>query len=140
MAVPKWTPLLNISEDAQEYLIKAELLAVNKEDVKVTAEEDTLTIMGERKFEKEEEGENRHRIERVYESFERRYSLPNDASPAQVSSEFKDGLLTVHLAKRQNKEAQQEEVVDEITAWWQKALGTKAVLGQASNRPEIAYS
>jgi HSP20 family protein len=135
MAVPEWTPPVDISEDAHKYLIKAELPGVNKEDVKVTAEEGTLTIMGVRKFAKEEKGKKHHRIERAYESFEHRYALPNDASSAEVSTEFKDSLLTVHLAKRQNNEPQQEEVVDEITAWWQKALGTEAVLGQASNRP-----
>jgi HSP20 family protein len=140
MAVPAWSPLVDISEDAQEYLIKAELLAVNREDVKVTAEEGHLTIKGERRFAQEAKGKKAHRIERAYENFEHRYSLPNDASSAQVSTEFKDGLLTVHLGKRQNNEPQQEEVVDEATAWWQKVLGTKAVLGQASNRTSPGQS
>jgi len=64
LAVAEWAPLVDISEDGQEYLIKAELPEVKKEDVKVTAEEGTLTITGERKFEKEEKGKKYHRVER----------------------------------------------------------------------------
>ena len=97
IAVPEWAPLVDISEDDKEYLIKAELPEVKKEDVKVTAEEGTLTIMGERKFEKEEKGRKYHRVERAYGSFGRTFSLPDDASPGKVSAEFKDGVLKVHL-------------------------------------------
>src|SRR5216683_3242669 len=86
MAVAEWAPLVDISEDDKEYLIKAELPEVKKENVKVTAEEGTLTITGERKFEKEEKGKRYHRVERSYGSFERNFSLPDDASPAKVSA------------------------------------------------------
>lgn len=110
IAVPEWAPLVDISEDEKEYLIKAELSEVRREDVKVTAQEGTLTIMGERKFEKEEKGKKYHRVERSYGSFVRNFSLPDDASPSQVSAEFKDGLLTVHLAKTAKAKAQQIEV------------------------------
>ena len=81
MRVADWTPLVDISEDDKEYLIKAELPEVKKEDVKVTAEEGTLTIMGERKFEKEEKNKKYHRVERAYGSFGRSFSFPDDASP-----------------------------------------------------------
>ncbi len=110
MAVVEWSPLVDISEDDQEYLIKAELPDVKKEDVKVTAQEGTLTIMGERKFEKEEKGKKYHRVERAYGSFGRSFSLPDDASPAKVSAEFKDGVLTVHLIKDEKAKPQQIEV------------------------------
>jgi HSP20 family protein len=110
MAVAEWAPLVDISEDDKEYLIKAELPEVKKEDVKVTAEEGTLTIMGERKFEKEEKGKKYHRVERAYGSFVRNFSLPDDASPAKVSAEFKDGVLTVHLAKDAKAKPQHIEV------------------------------
>jgi HSP20 family protein len=101
---------VDISEDEQEYRIKAELPEVKKEDVKVTAEEGTLTIMGERKFEKEEQGRRHHRVERAYGSFGRSFSLPDDASPAKVSAEFKDGVLTVHLVKDEKAKLQHVEV------------------------------
>ena len=110
MAVAEWAPLVDISEDDKEYLIKAELPEVKKEDVKVTAEQGTLTIMGERKFEKEEKGKKYHRVERCYGSFGRSFSLPDDASPGKVSAEFKDGVLTVHLAKDEKAKPQYVEV------------------------------
>jgi len=110
VAVAEWSPLVDISEDDKEYLIKAELPAVKKEDVKVTAQEGTLTITGERKFEKEEKGKKYHRVERAYGTFGRSFSLPDDVSPAKVSAEFKDGLLTVHLVKDEKAKPQQVEV------------------------------
>jgi HSP20 family protein len=110
MAVTEWTPLVDISEDDKEYRIKVELPEVKKEDVKVTAEEGTLTIMGERKFEKEEKGRKYHRVERAYGSFGRSFSLPDDASPVKVSAEFKDGVLTVHLVKDEKAKPQHIEV------------------------------
>jgi len=110
MAVAEWSPLVDISENDQEYLIKAELPEVRKEDVKITAEKGTLTIMGERKFEKEEVGRKYHRVERAYGSFGRSFSLPEDASPAKVSAEFKEGVLIVHLVKDEKVKPQQVEV------------------------------
>jgi len=110
LAVAEWSPLVDISEDDKEYLIKAELPEVKKEDVKVTAEEGTLTIMGERKFEKAEKNKKYHRVERAYGSFGRSFSFPDDASPGKVSAEFKDGVLTVHLAKVAKAKPQQVEI------------------------------
>ena len=110
LAVPEWAPLVDISEDDKEYRIKAELPEVKKEDVKVTAQEGTLTIMGERKFEQEEKGRKYHRVERAHGSFGRSFSLPDDASPAKVSAEFNDGVLTVHLVKDEKAKPQQIEV------------------------------
>lgn len=110
IAVPEWAPLVDICEDDKEYLIKAELPEVKKEDVKVTAEEGTLTIVGERKFAKEEKGKKYHRVERAYGSFGRSFSLPADASPTNVTAEFRDGVLTVHLAKTEKAKPFQIEV------------------------------
>lgn len=110
LAVAEWSPLVDISEDDKEYRIKVELPEVKKEDVKVTAEQGTLTIMGERKFEKEEKGRKYHRVERAYGSFGRSFSLPDDASPAKVTAEFKDGVLVVHLVKDEKARPQQIEV------------------------------
>ena len=97
MTVSEWTPLVDIAEDDQEYLIKAELPEVKKEDVKVTAENGVLTITGERRFEKEEKGKKYHRVERVYGSFVRSFTLPEGAAGDKVTAEFKDGVF--HLAK-----------------------------------------
>jgi len=110
MRVADWNPLVDISEDAKEYLIKAELPEVKKEDVKITMEDGTLTIRGDRKFEKEENGKKYHRVERAYGSFGRSFSLPDDASPAKVTADFKDGVLKVHLAKNEKSRPQQVEI------------------------------
>jgi HSP20 family protein len=99
MTLSEWTPLVDIVEDDKEYLIKAELPEVKKEDVKVTVENGVLTITGERKFEKEEKGRKYHRVERGYGSFMRSFALPEGAAGEKISAEFKDGVLKVHLAK-----------------------------------------
>jgi len=109
-AAPEWSPLVDISEDEREYLIKAELPEVKKEDVKVTAEAGMLTIMGERKFENEEHGKRYHRVERAYGTFGRSFALPPDANPSKFTAEFKDGVLTVHLLKDEKVKPQQVEV------------------------------
>lgn len=113
MTVTEWSPLLDISEDDKEYRIKVELPEVKKEDIRVTAEAGALTIMGERKFEKEETARKYHRVERAFGSFGRSFSLPDDASPAKVHAEFRDGVLTVHLIKDEKVKTQQIKV--EIT-------------------------
>ena len=99
MTVSEWTPLVDIAEDDKEYLIKAELPEVKKEDVKVTVEGGVLTITGERKFEKEEKGTKYHRLERAYGSFMRSFTLHEGAAGDKIIAEFKDGVLKVHLAK-----------------------------------------
>ena len=110
MSVTEWSPLVDISEDDKEYRIKVELPEVKKEDISVTAEAGALTIMGERKFEKEETARKYHRVERAFGTFGRSFSLPDDASPAKVRAEFKDGVLTVHLMKDEKVKAQEVKV------------------------------
>ena len=93
------TPFGNGTEDDKEYLIKAELPEVKKEELKVTVEDGVLTISGERKFEKEENNKRYHRVERAYGSFARSFTVPDDADPAKVHAEFKDGVLNVRIEK-----------------------------------------
>ena len=105
-----WEPLADITEDDKEYVIKAELPDVKREDVKVTVENGVLTIAGERKFEKEEKKKKYHRVERGYGTFVRSFTLPDDADASKVKAEFKNGLLTVHLPKSENAKPKQIEV------------------------------
>jgi len=100
----EWTPAVDVTEDANEYLIKAELPEMKKEEVKVTVENGMLRIAGERKFEKEETKRKVHRIERAYGAFERRFTLPEGTETEKVKAEYKDGLLTVHLPKGKTAE------------------------------------
>src|SRR6266496_2067074 len=110
MTVAEWAPLVDITEDDKEYLIKAELPEVKKEDVKVAVENGVLTISGERKSEKEEKNKKYHRIERAYGSFERSFIVPDDADADKVIAEFKDGVLRVHLPKSEKAKPKQIEV------------------------------
>jgi len=110
LAAAQWTPSVDISEDENEYLIKAELPEVGKEDVKVTVENGVLTLRGERRFEKEEKARKYHRIERSYGSFMRSLAMPDDADAEKVAAEFKDGLLKVHLPKSEAKKPREIEV------------------------------
>lgn len=110
LTVAEWAPLVDISEDDEEYLIKAELPEVKKEDIKLTVDEDVLTITGERKYEKEEKGKKYHRVERAYGSFMRSFTLPEDADASKVSADCKDGLLKVHLPKSEKAKPKSIEV------------------------------
>lgn len=94
-----WTPAVDVQETDKEYLIKAELPEVNKEDVKVEMLDGVLTIGGERKQEKEEKDKKFHRVERSYGTFVRQFTLPNAVEAAKIQAEFKDGVLNVHLPK-----------------------------------------
>ena len=92
-------PAVDIKETPEEYVVKAELPGLKKEEVKVTLEEGILTIQGERQQEKEEKGEKLHRIERSYGSFIRTFQLPANVEPAKVMAEVKDGVLSVRMPK-----------------------------------------
>lgn len=94
-----WLPAMDIEEDEKEYLIKADLPALKREDVKVGIVDGILTVEGERKQEKEEKGKRFHRVERSFGKFVRRISVPSDVDQQKVSATFTDGVLQVHMAK-----------------------------------------
>jgi len=109
ITVAEWAPLVDITEDDKEYIIKTELPEVKKDDVKVSVENGLLTIVGERKFEKEE-NKKYHRVERAYGRFMRSFVLPEGVDPDKVNAEFRDGVLKVHLAKSEQTKPKQIEV------------------------------
>lgn len=94
-----WAPAIDVQETDAEYLIKADLPDVKKEDVKVSVENGILAMEGERKMEKEEKGKKFHRVERSYGKFVRRMAVPTDVDEQKVAANFKDGVLNVHLPK-----------------------------------------
>ena len=94
-----WSPLVDIQETDKEYLIKAELPEVNKNDVQVHIKDGVLTIEGERKAEKEDKGKKFHRVERFYGKFMRSFGMPEDADEKTVKADFVGGMLNVHLGK-----------------------------------------
>jgi HSP20 family protein len=95
----EWMPSADISETDQEYLIRAELPAVRKEDVKVTLDDGMITIHGERKEEKETKNEKVHRVESFRGAFSRSFSVPDNIDEKAIRADAKDGVLTVHLPK-----------------------------------------
>lgn len=99
VAVADWLPAVDVSENDTEYVLKAELPGVTKENVKVTVEDGVLQIEGERKLEKEEKTGKFHRVERSYGSFTRSFVLPEGVEADKVRAEFKDGVLNVHVPK-----------------------------------------
>ena len=110
MTITEWAPSVDIIEDEKEWLLKADLPEVKKEEVKVTVENGVLTISGERKFEKEEKAKKYHRIERSYGNFLRSFTLPDGADGSKVNAEFKDGVLKVHLPKGEKAKPKAVEV------------------------------
>ena len=99
----EWSPSADISENDKEYLIRAELPGMKKEDVKVTVGDGVLTIQGERKQKKEDKNEKYHRMETHYGSFTRTFSLPENVKTDAITCESKEGVLTVHVPKTEQK-------------------------------------
>lgn len=96
-----WAPAVDIFENENDIVLKAELAGVDPKDVEVRVEDSTLYLKGERKFEKQVKDENYHRVERSYGSFARSFSLPNSINAEKVKAEYKDGLLMLTLPKRE---------------------------------------
>jgi HSP20 family protein len=92
-------PAVDITETDADFVVKADLPEVKKDDIKVHVEDGVLAIEGERKQEKEEKGKRFHKIEREYGRFVRRFSLPTEVEADKVRAEFKDGVLNVVLPK-----------------------------------------
>jgi HSP20 family protein len=110
LTVVDWTPSVDIQETETEYLVKAELPEIRKEDVKVTVENGILTLTGERKHEKEEKGRKFHRVERSYGTFLRTFTVPSDTDEAKVAADFKEGVLRVRLPKTEKPRPKAIEV------------------------------
>lgn len=105
-----WTPTLDVSETEGEFLIRADLPSVKKDDVSVTIDDDVLTIAGERKFEKVEPSEKVHRRESLRGTFSRSLSLPDNVNRSDIHAESRDGVLTVHVPKTKSERARAIEI------------------------------
>src|SRR6267154_1615201 len=110
LAVADWSPEVDISEDDQGYLLKADLPEMKKDDVRVTVEDGILCVSGERKSEKEDHKRKFHRIERSGGNFRRSFTLPEDADSTKVTAEFRDGVLKVHLPTAARPKSKATEV------------------------------
>lgn len=108
-----WTPAVDIFETDQNLVLKAELPGFDPKDVEVRIEDGTLYLKGERKFENETKQQNYHRIERSYGTFSRTFTVPNSINSDNVKAEYRDGVLTLTLPKRE--EAKPKTVKIQVT-------------------------
>jgi len=109
-AVSLWAPAMDVREDKDNFYIEAELPGMKKEEIQLEFANNVLMIKGERKFERTEEKENYHFMERSYGSFYRSLSLPRTVDGEKISAEFKDGLLTVTIPKKEEVKPKKVEI------------------------------
>src|SRR2546421_1512161 len=105
-----WSPSVDIYETENELVLKADLPDVKLDDIEVRVENQTLTLKGERKFEEDQSVRGYHRIERSYGTFTRSFSVPATVDPDKVAAEFKNGVLTVKLPKKEAAKPRQVKI------------------------------
>jgi HSP20 family protein len=120
-----WMPSVDIFENKDSIVLEAELPGMNREDFELTVENNVLTLRGERRFEKKDEADNYHRVERAYGSFTRSFTLPQTVSSENANAEYKNGVLRVTLHKREEVKARRIEIAGE-GANAQKTIEAKA--------------
>jgi HSP20 family protein len=109
-ALTTWAPAVDIYETPNELVVKADLPDLQEKDIDVRVENNLLTIHGERKFEKNISEDNYLRVERSYGAFSRSFSLPNSVIAEAIQAEYKNGVLTVKLPKREEAKPRQVKV------------------------------
>ena len=105
-----WSPAVDILETEDELVVKADVPDVKLEDIDVRVENQTLSIKGERRFEEDSAGQGYHRIERSYGSFVRSFAVPSSVDTEKVSADYKNGVLTVKLPKKEAAKPKQVRV------------------------------
>ncbi|MGH7360006.1 MAG: Hsp20/alpha crystallin family protein [Candidatus Methylomirabilales bacterium] len=108
IAASTWMPAVDIYETADRVVMKAELPGLTREDIEINVRDNTLSLRGERKFEKEVKEENYLRIERAHGSFQRSFTLPATIQQDKIRAVFKDGVLELSLPKAE--EARQKQI------------------------------
>ena len=105
-----WAPSVDIFENKDQIVLEAELPGMKQEDFDLTIENNVITLRGERKFEKTEETDNYHRVERSYGSFTRSFTLPQTVSAEEAKAEYSNGVLRVTLPKREEAKSRRIEI------------------------------
>jgi HSP20 family protein len=106
----EWIPAFDIAENDKEYIVSAELPGIDIKDVEISISDGILTVKGEKKHEKEDKGENYHRIERLYGSFHRSFRIPGKVESDKVDASYRDGILKVLLPKAEGNETKKIEI------------------------------
>jgi HSP20 family protein len=105
-----WAPAVDIYEDEQSIVLKADVPDIDPKDVDIRIEDNVLFLRGERKFDKEVKEDNFHRIERAYGSFARSFALPHTVASDQINAEYKNGVLKITMPKREESKPKQIKV------------------------------
>ena len=127
-----WTPNVDIFENKDEIVLEAELPGMNREDFDLTIENNVLTLRGERRFEKRDEADNYHRVERAYGAFTRSFTLPQTVSAENAAAEYKNGVLRVTLRKREEVKARRIEIKGESA----EGATAKTIEAKAEQQPQ----
>ncbi|SRR5712692_2408182 len=108
--VTAWAPAVDILENEQELVVKADLPEIDPKDLDIRVENNILTIRGERKFEKKVNEDNYLRVERAYGAFSRSFSLASTVNPAGIKADYQNGVLTLSIPKREEAKPKQIKV------------------------------
>ena len=122
LTTTSFAPPVDVYEDEHNITLKIEVPGIHEDDIDVRIDNNTLTVHGERKFEKEEKEENFRRVERQYGSFTRSFTLSNSVDPEQVSAHYDKGVLKINLAKK--AEARPKQI--KVNVGSEKTLEAKA--------------
>jgi HSP20 family protein len=133
-----WNPSVDIYENKDHIILEAELPGMNREDFELTVENNVITLRGERRFEKKDEADNYHRVERSYGSFTRSFTLPQTVSAEGATAEYRNGVLRVTLAKRADTKARRIEITAEGTATPGKTIEAKVEKAGAAQKAHEA--
>src|SRR6266480_2022558 len=120
-----WNPNVDIYENKDQIVLEAELPGMNREDFDLLIENNIITLRGERRFEKKEDSDNYHRVERSYGAFTRSFTLPQSVSAEGATAEYQNGVLRVALPKREETKARRIEISSEGSSG-PKTIETKA--------------
>jgi HSP20 family protein len=126
-----WSPSVDIYENKEQIVLEAELPGMKREDFDLSVENNVITLRGQRQFEKNDESDNYHRVERAYGSFTRSFTLPNTVTAEGANAEYKNGVLRVTLPKREETKARRIEVKGEGDA--SKTIEAKAEGSKAAS-------
>ena len=126
-----WAPSVDIYENKDQIVLEAELPGMKQEDFDLSIENNVITLRGERKFEKTDETDNYHRVERSYGSFTRSFTLPHTVSAEGATAEYNNGVLRVTLPKREETKARRIQVTGASGGTQPKTIDTTTETGKA---------
>jgi HSP20 family protein len=121
-----WNPSVDIYENKEQIVLEAELPGMNRDDFDLSVENNVITLRGERQFEKKDDSDNYHRVERSYGSFTRSFTLPQTVSAEGATAEYRNGVLRVTLPKREETKARRIEIGGDDTPAKAKTIEAKA--------------